>query len=69
MSQLSYPINSEQPKSPWSSPVWQLAAQQDLPLSRDTSQGYACTEIPYTLTSRHFADTDTQEVTDGFKLC
>lgn len=60
MSQLSYPINSEQPKSPWSSPVWQLAAQQDLPLSRDTSQGYACTEIPYILTPGHLANIESQ---------
>ena len=33
MSQLFYLINSEQPKNALSSPAWQWAACQDLPLS------------------------------------
>lgn len=56
MTQSSYPRNSEQPKSPLSSPVWQWAAQQDLPLGRDTSQGYTYCRDPLHLnTKRCFA--------------
>jgi len=58
MSQLSHPVNSEQHKSPLSSSAGQQAAQQALPLERDASCGFDCTEIPYALASRHIADAD-----------
>lgn len=64
LSQLFYTMNSKQPKSPFSSPAWQWAGWQDLPSSRSTSHGHACTEIPYILTSRHHANKDSQQVTD-----
>ncbi|KAK4814538.1 hypothetical protein QYF61_022257 [Mycteria americana] len=37
----AFMTESEQPKSPLSSPARQRAARQDLPLSRDASQGYS----------------------------